>query len=349
MTATAPKLEPYLERLFENRAKGRFTHDFSHGYFHGYLFAGPEGTGKKRLVKHAAKTLFCEGDKNRPCGLCLSCKSLESGNHPDLIYAEPDKKTSLSVEYVREHIVKAAGIKPYRSDAKVFIIDKADWMTPAAQNALLKTLEEPPDYGVFMLCAENEKLLLPTVRSRLWTLKILPLPPEEAALALHNRRPELSFDQALFYAHLAGGSPGRAFDLSEPGEEGGISFAFRAREALLSLLEGIEEKTSGEILIGAKGLEEFKENPGLLFDLAGMWYRDLAVRQVLGREGLCLADMRERVMGVKTGAKGFEPGKLNYYMNQIEGARGSIAFNTGFLLTMEVLMLKLGHKMDEMQ
>jgi DNA polymerase-3 subunit delta' len=102
----------------------------------------------------------------------VSCKTADSGNHPDIVLIAPDKKTTISTEHVRGSVVSAVTVRPYRSKYKVFIIENAGLMGAASQNILLKTLEEPPDYAIFILLTEHEELFLPTVRSRVCVLKM---------------------------------------------------------------------------------------------------------------------------------------------------------------------------------
>src|SRR5699024_725727 len=110
-----------------------------------------------------------------PCGHCRSCSAFDSGNHPDIVYVRPTKKT-LGVDDVREQILENVSLKQYRYRYKIYIVEQADTMTVQAQNALLKTLEEPPAYAVFLLLAENQTAFLPTILSRTVTLHIRPLP-----------------------------------------------------------------------------------------------------------------------------------------------------------------------------
>ena len=194
-----------------------------------------------------------------------------------------------------------------------------------------------------MLCAENEGLLLPTVLSRMVKIKTNVLPADETARILLEKRPELTRNEAVFYANLSGGSVGRAIELSEPDEEAGKPKAYRAREALLRILQGIADKSAAEILLEIKTLDEFKDDAGLILDLAGMWYRDIAVWQIRESE-LCNADIKEKVVAEAVNA-GFV-GDIGHNMRQVEKARERLAANAGFQLTIEVLMLNLGRKIS---
>ena len=332
-TANIPRLTPEL-RLKKILSNGRFSH--------AYLFSGPAGTGKKALAEQTALTLLCEGAKDKPCGVCYSCRALESGGHPDVIYARPDKKTAMSAEYVREHITAPASVKPYRSAYKAYIIENADWMSTASQNIMLKTLEEPPPHAVFLLCAENEGLLLPTVRSRLVCVKTRLLPAEELTGILLEKKPELSHSEAFFYASLSGGSAGRALELCEQGENGAPPRAFSVREALLSVLENITGKTAAEILLKTRILDEYKDDAELILDLAGMWYRDIGVSVRAPSFSLCFSDIKERILTESSRIDVIHD--IEQALRHIETARSRLAANAGFQLTMEILMLNLGRK-----
>ena len=117
---------------------------------HSYIFDGIEGIGKKTLAYAYAKTLQCLKEGISPCNECISCRSFDSGNHPDVFFIKSEKK-NLGVDEIREGILKEMEIKPYKYKYKIFIVENADNMTVQAQNALLKTIEEPPAYGIIIL------------------------------------------------------------------------------------------------------------------------------------------------------------------------------------------------------
>jgi DNA polymerase III subunit delta' len=117
---------------------------------HAYILEGDEGMGKKMLSNCFIKLLQCESPKgDEPCNTCESCVLINSGNHPDVIYVKPTKKTGYGVSDVRDQMVKDIYIKPYRSKYKIYIIEEADTMTIQAQNSILKTIEEPQPMGYF--------------------------------------------------------------------------------------------------------------------------------------------------------------------------------------------------------
>ena len=143
---------------------------------HAYLLAGEKGSGKKMLAGIFARTLQCEAHGSEPCGKCHSCIQAESGNQPDIIYVTHEKPGSISVDDIRGQVNGDIQIKPYSSPYKIYIIDEAEKLTQQAQNALLKTIEEPPAYAIIMLLTANEGMLLPTIKSRCVTLTMKPVP-----------------------------------------------------------------------------------------------------------------------------------------------------------------------------
>ena len=145
---------------------------------HAYIFNGDKGTGKKTLADAFAMTLQCSGEGERPCGECHSCKQAMSGNHPDIIYVRHEKPTSIGVEDIRDQLTGDIQIRPYNGKYKIYIIADAEKMTVQAQNAILKTIEEPPAYAVIILLTTNDQIFLDTIRSRCVTLNLKPVPDE---------------------------------------------------------------------------------------------------------------------------------------------------------------------------
>ena len=148
-----------------------------HRFVSAYVFSGAEGIGKKTVANPFAAALLCHSPKDgKPCLSCPSCKLMQAGNHPDFIVTEtPADKKSIGVEQVRDELIKEAYVRPFSSSRKVFLIKNGETMTAEAQNALLKILEEPPEYVVFIILTTAQNLLLETVLSRCLKLQFLPL------------------------------------------------------------------------------------------------------------------------------------------------------------------------------
>ena len=145
-----------------------------------YLFSGAQGVGKKTVSWPFAAALLCESPKNgAPCLTCSSCRLIASASPPDcIVLSPPADKKSIGVELVREKIIKEAYVRPFSSNRKVFLIENGELMTQEAQNALLKLLEEPPCYAVFIIMTTAQDQLLETIRSRCLKLQFLPLKEE---------------------------------------------------------------------------------------------------------------------------------------------------------------------------
>lgn len=131
--------------------------------------------GRKSLAHAFALALLCEKGKSEPCMECHACKQVLSGNHPDLIHVTHEKPGSIGVDDIREQINDTIMVRPYNGYHKIYIVDEAEKMTVQAQNALLKTIEEPPSYAVIMLLTTNQEAFLPTILSRCVQLKLKPL------------------------------------------------------------------------------------------------------------------------------------------------------------------------------
>ena len=186
-----------------------------------YVFEGPTGVGKRFCAELFAKALLCESDtpKEAPCGACSACRKVASGNHPDIIRVQKaEKGASIGVDEIREQILGKAYLKPYLATRKVVLIGEGDTLTESAQNALLKILEEPPDYITFIICVTGKDKLLETVLSRSCVMTFFPLSKEETLLYLKTRVDE---QQAVLAAGISQGSIGNAlaFLLEENGKK----------------------------------------------------------------------------------------------------------------------------------
>lgn len=128
-----------------------------HKVSHAYILSGEEGMGRKTIARAFAMTLLCEKSDKEPCMQCHSCKQIMSGNHPDVIWVTHEKPASIGVDDIRVQINDTIMVKPYSSGYKIYMVDEAEKMTVQAQNALLKTIEEPPAYAVIILMTTNQE------------------------------------------------------------------------------------------------------------------------------------------------------------------------------------------------
>ena len=169
---------------------------------HAYIFSGEKGSGKKLLASRFAELLQCEAEGEKPCGKCRSCRQAESGNHPDIIRITHEKPNTISVDDIREQLVGDVQIKPYQSKYKIYIVPDAEKMNVQAQNALLKTIEEPPAYAVILFLTTNAFSFLPTILSRCVVLNMKPVPDQEVRKYLmeHVEVPDYQADIAVAFA-----------------------------------------------------------------------------------------------------------------------------------------------------
>ncbi len=188
-------------------------------YVHAYLISGASGMGKRTLARLIAQHLLCTGDK-KPCGQCPACIQVREGNHPDVITITPGKPVSpdvkagmsgIPVDEIR-HVIGIVGQHTFVGGRRVVIIERAEKMNPSAQNALLKTLEEPLAGTVFLLLSESPELLLPTIVSRCRALKLHPWPDSVILNAL--RCHGVDGDMAKRALSVSGGSIGRAISVA---------------------------------------------------------------------------------------------------------------------------------------
>lgn len=185
---------------------------------HAYIFEGSEGLGKRETAYYFAEALLCENTENAPCGVCVSCVQAKGGNNPDLKryslkeLVERDKK-SIGVDEVRD-VIADTYTKPFKSAYKVYIIEDGDALTTAAQNAMLKILEEPPEYIVFIICVTSLGRILGTVQSRSRIVRFSPSSSDEVKLYVKNKYPHMA-DKADFAADYSGGILKKADELFE--------------------------------------------------------------------------------------------------------------------------------------
>ena len=312
---------PLVEQLRRSAASGRSSH--------AYLFLGGAGAGKRLIANTFAKALQCEGEK-RPCDSCKSCHAFNHGNHPDVIYFQPLKNgKTYTIEDVREQLLETVDLKPFQYEKKLYIIEKADTLNIQSQNALLKTLEEPPAHAVFLLLAERAEAFLPTILSRVVVMKIRPLSAETIADYLMQAG-HLAEESHILSAY-AQGRIGQALELVE--DEG-----FREmRQDILGKLEALPSMSEGDAYLLAKDFEVYKNDLRFL-DIMELWYRDLLTAKSLREEGYLI--QRDKKDAIFRAAK--EPAALlAKKAAAVRTARMRLAQNANFRLTMEVMLMDL--------
>ena len=235
------------DRLMQNLSASIRKNRFSHFY----LISGPAGSGKHTLADFLAGALLCTGEA-KPCGVCSACRKVLAKQHPDYITVDdPDHKT-VAVKVIRE-ARESIFIRPNESERKVYLFPQE--MGIEGQNALLKVLEEPPSYGVFIILSNNPENLLPTVRSRCTELNLSPVGAHILKPFLADRFPQAAAEDLDAVIRRSGGYPGQAIALLESGarqapEVAAFVEAFTARDtlALVRLLVPMEKWKRDQVL-----------------------------------------------------------------------------------------------------
>ena len=206
-----------FESLLGNaRLKENLTASLARGNIsHFYLISGPKGSGKHTLAKLLACSILCQG-MEKPCECCEPCRKVLSGNHPDVITVEDPEHKTVAVKLVRQ-AREDVYIRPNESDYKIYLFPQE--LGIEGQNALLKILEEPPAYGVFILLTDNPEKLLPTVRSRCRELALTALPRNQMLTALAREYPKAAREDLEAAIHRSGGYLGQAKSILAEGDQ----------------------------------------------------------------------------------------------------------------------------------
>ncbi len=240
---------------------------------HAYILNGEKGVGKKTLAHVVAKSLQCESGSPDPCGTCTSCLQVDSNNQPDIIWVNHEKPNVITVDEIRSQIVNDIDLKPYRSRYKIYVVPDAQMMNPQAQNALLKTLEEPPEYAIIMLLTDNVDKFLPTILSRCIVLNFKPVQPLEMIEYLEEQL-GVEKEKAKFCADFAQGNLGKAVRLAISPDYNEI------KEDSVRLLRRIHEMDMEDIILAVKKMGKYKLDVTDYIDIMMMWFRDILMVKI---------------------------------------------------------------------
>ena len=299
---------------------------------HAYILNGERGSGKKMLANLFAMTLLCETGDNEPCGKCHSCKQAESGNHPDIIRVTHEKPNSISVDDIRTQVNNTVDIKPYQGPYKVYIIPQADMMTPQAQNAILKTIEQPPSYAVFLLLTENAETLLPTINSRCVMLKLRNIKDTliKKYLMENLEIPDYKADMCTAFAQ---GNMGRAIMLANSDHFNEI------REEAVQLLKHISEMELNEIVAAVKNISVYKLEITDYLDIIMIWYRDVLLYKAT--KEIDKVVFKDQLQSIKEQARKSSYEGIELILESLEKAKARLKANVNFDLVMELLFLTI--------
>lgn len=300
--------------------------------FHAYLFQGEEGVGKEALARTFAAGLQCQSESaDKPCKECVSCRQMESGNQPDVIWVTREK-ASLGVDEIREQLCNTMDIKPFSSPYKIYLVPEAEKMTEAAQNALLKTIEEPPEYGIVILMTSNISALLPTIQSRCLTMEFRPLSTAvvESFVKEHCQVPDY---QARASAAFAQGNLGKAMRYAKSED------FIERKDHIISLLRHVEQMDLSEMLAVIKDLGTRKDEVRDYIDLMVLWYRDVLLFKATKDINQLLFQDEASYISREASHRSYE--KIEEILQAFEKAKVRLRANVNFDITMELMLLAL--------
>ena len=299
---------------------------------HAYILSGEAGMGRKSLANAFALNLLCEKGLPDPCMQCHACKQVLAGSHPDLIYVTHEKPASIGVDDIREQINDTILVRPYSSYYKIYIVDEAEKMTVQAQNALLKTIEEPPSYAVILLLTTNPDAFLPTILSRCVQLKLKPLKDVVVKEYLIQSL-GVEESQAEIYAAFARGNLGKAIHLAESED------FKRMYDEILHMLKHLKEADISELLDYIHKLREENLDIYSCLDFMQMWYRDVLMYKTTQDINLLIFKDEFSTIKSMSTVSGYEG--LERILEAIDKARIRLDANVNTELVMELMLLTM--------
>lgn len=300
---------------------------------HAYIINGERSSGKEFIAKTFAMALQCENRQGiEPCQECHSCKQALSGNQPDIIFVTHEKPGTIGVDDIRSQINGDVAIKPYSSPRKIYIMNEGEKMTVQAQNALLKTLEEPPEYAVILILTTNVDSLLPTILSRCVVLNMKPVKDAQIKKFLMENMgiPDYKADVCVAFAR---GNVGKARLLAKSEEFD------KVKEEAITLLKYIGEMELNEVVAAIKKINEYKFDVNDYLDILSIWYRDVLLFKATHDVNNLI--FREEIQYIRKVADKSTYEGIEKVIDALEKSKQRLNANVNFDLTMELLLLTI--------
>lgn len=299
---------------------------------HAYILNGEKSSGKEFIARIFAMALQCERKSSAPCQECRSCKQALSDNQPDIIRVLHEKPNTVSVDDIRAQINNDVAIKPYSSPYKVYILNEAEKMTVQAQNAILKTLEEPPEYTVIILLTTNVNSLLPTILSRCVVLNMKPVADEliRKFLMKEMQVPDYKAEVCTAFAR---GNVGKAKLLASSEDFENV------KNEVLGLLKYIQDMELYEMTAAIKKINEYKLDVNDYLDICAIWYRDVLLFKATKDVNHLV--FREEVQALRSVALRSSYEGIETVIEALDKAKSRLNANVNFDLTMELLLLTI--------
>ena len=296
---------------------------------HAYIISGEKGSGKKLLADLFARTLQCERKGTEPCMECQSCKQALSLNQPDIIRVIHEKPNTISVEDIRTQINGDIMIRPYSSPYKIYIVDEAEKLSVQAQNALLKTIEEPPAYAVILLLTTNSDSFLPTILSRCIILNLKSVPDDDIRSFLIEKYqiPDYKADICTAFAQ---GNVGKAIQLASSEDFNEI------KNSALQLLNHVKDMELFELMDSVREISNYKLEINDYFDIMMIWYRDVLLYKATSDVNSLI--FKDEVYDIKRQASKSSYEGIEFIIKALDKAKRRLNANVNFELVMELLL-----------
>ena len=299
---------------------------------HAYIINGEKSSGKEFIAKVFAMTLQCEKGAAEPCQECHSCHQALSGNHPDIIFVTHEKPNSVSVDDIRTQINGDVSIKPYSRPYKVYIVNEAEKMTVQAQNAILKTLEEPPEYAVILILTTNVEALLPTILSRCVVLNMKPVPDHKVKKYLMEEL-QIPDYKANICVAFARGNIGKAKMLAASEE------FEKVKEEAVTLVKYINDMDISEVVKAIKKISEYQFDVTDYLDILSVWYRDALLFKATKDANSLI--FKNEIQYIRKVADRSTYEGIETIVKALQQAKRRLEANVNFDLTMELLLLTI--------
>lgn len=297
---------------------------------HAYIFTGPKGIGKRLMATNLAQALLCSDANNAPCNSCTACKLTYAGTNPDLTVIEADG-SSISVEEIRK-IQSSSNIRPLYSNNKVYIIVDGDKMTVQAQNSLLKTFEEPPEYCKIIITTSNVEKLLETIRSRAIKMSFIKYTQNEIEEILLKNSVLTNNNMDFIYAYSEG-IPGKAIELC-------TSETFLdLKNTTLEYVNNLKKDKINGLFKFSEYLIQNKDSIDTILDLLIIFYRDLFIsKKNLNNSYLINSDKKGMILEY---SQKLSCDNIINSIEVIESARKQIKQNANLELVLDVMLMEL--------
>lgn len=299
---------------------------------HAYIINGERNAGKEFIARIFAMTLQCEKGGVEPCNECHSCKQALSHNQPDIVYISHEKPNSIGVEDIRGQINNDIGIKPYSSPRKIYIMNEGEKMTPQAQNALLKTLEEPPEYAVIFILTDNVEALLPTIISRCVVLNMKPVSDNLVKKYLMEELGVPDYKANICVA-FARGNIGKAKLLASSEE------FEKVKDEAITLVKYINVMEINEIVKAIKKIMEYKLDVNDYLDILTVWYRDVLLFKAT--KDMNSLVFKQEIQQIRRVADRSTYEGIENIVSALQQAKRRLEANVNFDLAMELMLLTI--------